>query len=134
MPNAEDAERLRTLDRLFDAFNRHDADAVMQCFTPDAVFLAAAGSEASGRSITGTAAIRGAFAAVWAGMPDVRWTVRRHRIVGDEAITEWLFTGTRPDRSRVEAEGLDLFAFAGSLISRKSAFRKDRPPLAGVAA
>ena len=127
--HASDADRLATLDRLFDAFNRHDADAVMRCFTPGAVFLAAAGGEACGRRIAGPGAIRDAFAAVWAGMPDVQWTVRRSRVLGGEAITEWLFTGTRPDGSRVEAEGLDLFAFEGSSIASKSAFRKDRPPI-----
>ena len=126
---ASDACRLATLHRLFDAFNRHDADAVMRCFAPDAVFLAAAGPEALGRRITGSDAIRDAFAAVWADMPDVRWTVRRSRIMGEEAVTEWLFTGTRPDGARIEAEGLDLFAFAGNLVSTKSAFRKDRPPV-----
>ena len=128
--NASDTRRLATLDRLFDAFNRHDADAVMRCFASDAVFLAAAGPQTCGRRITGPDAIRDAFAAVWTGMPDVRWTVRRSRILGDEAITEWLFTGTRPDGSRIEADGLDLFAFAGDLIRSKSAFRKDRPPVA----
>ena len=128
--SASETERLATLGRLFEAFNRHDAEAVMRCFTPGAVFLAAAGAEACGRHISGTAAIRDAFAAVWTGMPDVRWTVRRSRILGDEAITEWLFTGTRADGSRVEAEGLDLFGFEGGLIATKSAFRKDRPPVA----
>ena len=131
---ARDAERLITLERLFDAFNRHDAGGVMQCFAPDAVFLAAAGNEACGRTIAGTDAIRDAFVAVWTSLPDVRWTVRRSRILGGEAITEWLFTGSRADGSRVEAEGLDLFAFDGDLISSKSAFRKDRPPITANAA
>ena len=130
---ASDAERLTTLERLFDAFNRHDASGVMRCFTPDAVFLAAAGDEACGRTIAGADAIRAAFVAVWTSLPDVRWTVRRSRVLGGEAITEWLFTGTRADGGRVEAEGLDLFAFDGDLISSKSAFRKDRPPLTAKA-
>ena len=55
--------------------------------------------------------------------------VHRSRAVGAEAITEWLFTGTRCDGSRVETEGLDLFGFEGALVVYKSAFRKDRPAL-----
>ena len=121
--------RLDTLDRLFAAFNAHDGDGVMACFAPSAVFMAAAGPEAGGRRIAGLNAIRAAFVAVWTDMPDVRWTVRRSRILDGDAVTEWLFTGTRADGTRVEAEGLDLFAFDGALVASKSAFRKDRPAL-----
>ena len=123
------AERLATLDRLFDAFNRHDVEAVMRCFAPDAVFRAAAGPDPDGRLITGTGRIGAAFAAVWHDMPDAHWALRRSRILGDEAISEWLFTGTGCD-GRVEVEGLDLFAFDGTLVGGKSAFRKDRRPVA----
>ncbi len=119
--------RLTTLERLFAAFNAHDADAVMACFTQGAVFFGAAGSEANGRRFDGSDAIRAAFTAVWTGMPDVQWAVHRSRMLGDEAITEWLFTGTRDDGARIEAEGLDLFRFEGDLVAAKSAFRKDRP-------
>ncbi len=124
-----ETDRLATLDCLFRAFNAHDAEAVMACFAPSAVFLAAGGPEVSGRTIAGRDAIRAAFVAVWTDMPDVQWTVRRSRILGEEAVTEWLFTGTRADGARIEAEGLDLFAFDGALVARKSAFRKDRPAL-----
>ena len=124
-----DAERLATLDRLFDALNRHEVDAVMRCFTPDATFRAATGPDADGRLLIGTERIGEAFAAVWHDMPDARWALHRSRILGDEAISEWLFTGTGRD-SRVEVEGLDLFGFDGALVASKSAFRKDRRPVA----
>lgn len=120
---------LATIERLFEAFNAHDADAVMACFALSPVFLAAGGLEAGGRTIRGADAIRAAFVAVWTDMPDVQWTVRRSRVLDGEAVTEWLFSGTRADGTRIEAEGLDLFAFEGALVSRKSAFRKDRPAL-----
>jgi len=125
----DDTVRLATLDRLFAAFNAHDPDAVMACFGPSAVFLTAAGPDAYGRRIVGLDAIRAAFVAVWTDMPDVRWAVHRNRVLDGEGITEWLFTGTRADGTRIEAEGLDLFGFDGALIGSKSAFRKDRPAL-----
>lgn len=126
----DDKARLATLDRLFEAFNAHDADGVMRCFAPSAVFLTAAGPDACGRRIEGIEAIRAAFVAVWTDMPDVRWTVRRSRVLDADGVTEWLFTGTRADGTRIEAEGLDLFGFDGALVASKSAFRKDRPALA----
>ena len=122
-----DTARLQTIDRLFAAFNAHDADSVMDCFAPDAVFFTAAGAEACGQRLQGHDAIRAAFIGVWTGMPDVQWRVYRSRMLADEAVTEWLFTGTRTDGARVEAEGLDLFRFEGALVASKSAFRKDRP-------
>ncbi len=130
---SDDKARLDTLERLFKAFNAHDADGVMACFTPDAVFHAAAGAEPNGRCFAGPEAIRAAFIAVWTDLADVQWGVHRSRVLGDEAITEWLFTGTRKDGARIEAEGIDLFRFEGMLIAAKSAFRKDRPAFAKAA-
>ena len=119
--------RHRLLETLFAAFNRHDADGVMACFTHDIVFDGAAGPDANGRRFEGREAVRAAFVAVWTAMPDVSWTVRRHAVFGDRAVSEWLFAGTNAQGGRVEAEGLDLFGFRGDLIASKSAFRKDRP-------
>ena len=123
----DDTARLATLDQLFEAFNAHDPDRVMACFSPSAIFMTAAGPDPCGRRIEGLDAIRAAFVAVWTEMPDVRWTVRRSRVLDAEGVTEWLFTGTRKDGARIEAEGLDLFSFDGALVASKSAFRKDRP-------
>ena len=131
---ADERGRLATLERLFAAFNAHDGDGVMACFAPSAVFMTAAGPEACGRRIAGLDAIRAAFVAVWTDMPDVQWTVRRSRMLNGEGVTEWLFTGTRADGTRVEADGLDLFRFDGMLVAGKSAFRKDRPTLPARAA
>lgn len=122
-----EAERHAALDSLFEAFNRHDADGVMACFTPDVVFDTAAGPEAHGCRLTSQDAVRAAFVAVWTDMPDVAWAVTRHTLAGERATSEWLFTGTRADGGRVAVEGVDLFVFEGRLIARKSAFRKDRP-------
>lgn len=127
MDEATDAGRHAVLERLFAAFNRHDSEGVMACFTPGVVFDTAAGPEAHGRRLIGQEAVRAAFVGVWTDMPDVAWTVSRHTVAGDRATSEWLFSGTRPDGGRVAVEGVDLFVFEGDRIARKSAFRKDRP-------
>ena len=120
-------ERHDVLKRLFAAFNRHDIDGVMACFTPDVVFEAAGGSEAYGRRFAGREETGGAFVAVWTASPDAAWLVHRHTVAGDRAFSEWRFTATRPDCGRVDVEGVDLFTFAGKLIASKSAMRKERP-------
>lgn len=118
------------LARLFDAFNAHDIDAIMAFFAEDAVFDAVAGPEAHGTRIEGRAAIARAFESVWAAMPDARWDHRDHLTQGDRALSEWTFSGTAADGSRIEAEGADLFRLRGGLIIHKQALRKQRPALA----
>lgn len=118
--------RRALLERLFAAFNAHDPDAVMACMTNDIAFFAAVGPDSCGRRITGAEEVRAAFAAVWADMPDVAWSVSRHTVAGDVGLSEWLFTGTQADGSRIEVQGLDVFEFRGGLIATKSAFRKHR--------
>lgn len=117
------------LARLFDAFNRHDLDAIMAFFAEDCVFDAVAGPEAHGTRHDGAPAIARAFESVWAALPDARWDHRDHLVQGDRAVSEWTFSGTAADGSRIEAEGADLFRLRGGLIVHKQAFRKQRPSL-----
>ena len=124
-----DTARLKTLEAVFQAFNRHDGAAVMAGMTDDVVFDAAAGPEARGRRISGAADVRAAFEGTFAMFPDVSWECTRHAVFGDRGISEWIFRATAKDGSKIEAEGVDLFGFRGDKICTKSAFRKDRPPL-----
>lgn len=126
---SEQTRRQQLLVTLFEAFNRHDANGVMACMADDIVFDAAAGPEMFGRRIVGTVDVRAAFEKVWTDMPDVSWTCTAHHVFGDRGLSEWIFRGTTASGIRIEAEGCDLFTFSGDKLSRKSAFRKDRPPL-----
>lgn len=118
------------LAALFETFNRHDLDAIMAFFAEDAVFDAVAGPEAHGTRHTGAPAIARAFAGVWTTMPDASWDHRDHLVQGDRAVSEWTFSGTAADGSRIEAEGADLFRLKDGLIVHKQALRKQRPALA----
>ncbi|MDX6751215.1 nuclear transport factor 2 family protein [Geminicoccaceae bacterium 1502E] len=124
-------EQMSTADlaELFDAFNRHDVDAVMAFFDEDCVFNTVGGAEAHGTRIEGKAAIAAAFSGVWQAMPDARWDHHGHFVHGDRAVSEWTFSGTNGDGTRVEAEGCDLFTLRDGKIVKKQAFRKNRPLL-----
>lgn len=117
------------LAALFEAFNRHDIDGVMSFFAPDCVFNAVGGAEVYGTRFEGAEAIAAAFSGVWAAMPDARWDHHSHLVHGDRAVSEWTFSGTNADGSRIEAEGCDLFTLLDGKIIRKQAFRKNRPVL-----
>jgi len=110
-----------------DAFNRHDADALMDFMTADCILDAAAGNEVHGTRFVGRQAVRAAFESVFRTFPDARWDNGVHYVAGNRGVSEWLFTGTHIDGSRIEAEGCDLFEFRDGLIAVKRAFRKERP-------
>jgi ketosteroid isomerase-like protein len=118
------------LNNLFEAFNRHDADGAVAFMTDDVVFETLGGAEVYGTRIEGRDAVRDAFAGVWKSFADAHWETTNHTVTGDLGVSEWIFRGTADDGSRIEAEGVDLFAFRDGKIAMKRAFRKQRPPIA----
>jgi steroid delta-isomerase-like uncharacterized protein len=107
------------LQAFTDAWNRHDIDALMSFMTDDCVFRNAAGARHEGRE-----AVRAAFAQAWQTVPDAQWRNGRHQVYGERGVSEWTFTGTRPDGTRIESDGVDLFTFRDGRIAVKNAFRK----------
>ncbi len=101
----------------------------MSFMTEDCVFEASAGPELCGTRYVGFDAVRAGFAEVWAVFPDARWGDARHFVAGDRGVSEWTFTGTRTDGTRVEVHGCDLFTFRDGKIALKNSYRKSRPPL-----
>ncbi|HEX6249992.1 MAG TPA: nuclear transport factor 2 family protein [Gemmatimonadaceae bacterium] len=116
-----------------EAWNRHDVDALMTFMSEDCVFEASAGPDVCGSRYVGREAVRAGYIDVWTTFPDAHWADARHFVHGDRGVSEWTFTGTRTDGSRVEVNGCDLFAFRGGKIALKNSYRKNRPPLAGSA-
>ena len=117
---------VETLQQFADAWNRHDADALMTFMTDDCVFEASAGPDVFGTRYEGREAVRAGFADVWATFPDAHWGNARHFVCGARGVSEWTFTGTRRDGTRVEVQGCDLFVFRDGRIALKNSFRKNR--------
>jgi ketosteroid isomerase-like protein len=103
----------------------------MTFMTQDCVFEASAGSDICGTRYVGHEAVRAGFAEVWAAFPDAHWGGARHFIAGERGVSEWTFTGTRADGTRVEVHGCDLVTFRGGKIALKNSYRKNRPPASG---
>jgi len=117
------------LQAFADAFNRHDADGLMEFMTADCVFDASAGSEICGERFEGREAVRAAFAQVWETYANARWANASHFVSGDRGVSEWTFTGSRQDGMRVEVHGCDVFTFRDGKIFVKNSYRKNRPAL-----
>jgi steroid delta-isomerase-like uncharacterized protein len=122
------------LQAFADAWNRHDADALMSFMSDDCVFEASAGPDICGTRYTGRAAVKAAFAEVWATFPDAHWGGAQHFVQGERGVSEWTFTGTRADGTRVEVHGCDVFTFRAGKIALKDSYRKNRPPIAAPSA
>ena len=116
------------LQSFADAFNAHDTKAIMSHMTIDCVFEASAGPEVNGEKFVGQKQVKRAFENVFASFPDARWSTPRHFISGDRGFTEWIFTGTRKDGTKVEVTGCDLFTFKNGKIAVKNSYRKNRFP------
>ena len=121
-----DGPLLELLSRFADAWNRHDLDALMSMMTDDCVFKASAGPEVDGERSEGTLAVRAAYAAVFEAFPDAHWSNATHFVAGNRGVSEWTFSGTQPDGTRVEVTGCDLLTFRHGKIAIKNSYRKKR--------
>ena len=114
------------LQSFADAFNAHDINAIMSHMTIDCVFEASSGPDTNGEIFTCQEQVKKAFESVFATFPDARWSNPRHFISGDRGFSEWIFTGTKIDGTKVEVTGCDLFSFKDGKIAVKNSYRKNR--------
>ena len=115
---------VETLQRLVDAFNAHDLDAVMRFFTDDCVLEMPRGPHPWGQRFQGWEAVRSGLASRFVGIPDVHYGDDRHWVNGDRGCSEWLLTGTTTKGEQVEVRGCDLLEFRGGKIARKDSYWK----------
>jgi ketosteroid isomerase-like protein len=121
-----DTVSIAFLDAFADAWNRHDSAAIVAMMQPDAVMCFSVGPDRDGARAEGRAAIQAAADAFFARLPDARWNGARHFVAGDRGVSEWTFTATMPDGTRLEANGCDVFHFKDGLIAVKDSYRKSR--------
>jgi ketosteroid isomerase-like protein len=114
------------LDAFADAWNRHDANAILSMMTSDCIFETSRGPEVKGTVYSGQDEVRRGVEEVFATFPDAQWNEPKHFIAGDRGVSEWVFTATAPDGARVEVQGCDVFTFREGKIAVKNSYRKQR--------
>ncbi len=115
---------VETLQRMVDASNAHDLDAVMSFFTNDPVLELPRGPHPWGQRFEGPEEVRAGLASRFAGIPDVHYGDDRHWVSGNRGCSEWLLTGTTVQGVRLEVRGCDLWEFEGDKIARKDSYWK----------
>ena len=121
--------RLDVLQRVLDAFNRHDLDAILAEFADDCVFEAPRGPNAWGTRYVGRDEVGRGFAARFEGIPDVAYIDGGSFVNEKRGVSEWTITGTTTDGEHIEVRGCDLWTFDDDdRIVRKDSFWKLRTP------
>jgi ketosteroid isomerase-like protein len=124
MEHRREGATTEALERLADAFNAHDVDAVMSFFAEDCEMLAPRGPDPWGQRLTGPEEVREGVQRRFDGLPDVHYGDACHWVAGRRGCSEWLLTGTTPEGQWVEVRGCDLFEFRGDKVIRKDSYWK----------
>jgi len=117
---------VKDLEAFGDGWNRHDVDFIMTFMADDCVFETTAGKAVCGTRYEGRGRVREAFARVFKMFPDARFDNARHFVAGDRGLSEWVFTGTTADGTKIEVNGCDVFTFANDKIVKKDSYFKNR--------
>jgi steroid delta-isomerase-like uncharacterized protein len=105
--------------RYADAWGRHDPDAIVALHTEDTTFHAHIGQEPA----RGKAAVRQAFADLFAQFPDLAFTQVSLRTGPDFWVVEWKMSATLAGtESAFEVELVDLITVADGLVRSKDSY------------
>ncbi len=122
----EHDDAMAMLKAIAKGFDEHDLDGILAHFAPDAVFESPRGPEPWGQRFVGLEAIRGAFAARFSGIPDIRYQEDDHFVDGDRGASEWTLSGTTTAGDRIEVRGCDLWTLRDGKVVKKDSYWKIR--------
>ena len=112
----------KLIQQYFDAFNRHDVDAVMACFHDEPVLVGAGGKRCEGRE-----AVRQSYESELAIFPDGHCELRLCTGNNGRGVAESYFTDTRAKGNRVEAIGAEVMEIVDGKIKEIRDYHQPRP-------
>ena len=98
------------VERLRQAVDDHDLDAVVDRFTPEYRNETPAHP---GRGFEGREQVRTNWERIFAGVPDITADVLRATVDGEHVWSEWEMRGTRPDGQPHVMRGVIIFGVIG---------------------
>lgn len=122
----EHDDAMRMIKSIATAFDGHDLDGILVHFADDAVFESPRGPDRWGQRFIGKEQVREAFAARFAGIPDIRYKDDAHFVDGDRGASEWTLSGTTTTGQRIEVRGCDLWTFRDGKVVTKDSYWKIR--------
>jgi ketosteroid isomerase-like protein len=110
----EHANPQAVVQRLQQATNEHDLEALVACFAPDYRNETPVHPE---RGFSGREQVRANWTQIFAAIPDLTCEVLRCSVEGDTVWSEWEHRGTRPDDTPHLMRGVIIFGVAGGLAT-----------------
>ena len=111
------------IQRYFDAFNRHDINAVMACFHDDPHIV-----DVDGRRFDGRDEVIRYYETAFAAMPDCRCDLKLATGNSGRAVAESFFHGTRPRYGKViEAMGAEVMEVVDGRIKEIRDYHRPLP-------
>jgi ketosteroid isomerase-like protein len=100
---------------LVEAMNAHDIEAFVALFAPDYDSRQPAHPD---RAFQGRDQVRANWSAVFAGVPDFRAELVASAVEADTVWSEWRWSGTHEDGSRLEMAGVIVFSVRDGRLAR----------------
>ena len=117
------------VERLAQATNDHDLDAIVACFAPDYVNETPAHPE---RGFRGPEQVRRNWATILGGVPDINARVLALVVDGDTVWSEWEMAGTRRDGAAHLMRGVIIFVVGDALIRAARFYLEPVEPKSGT--
>jgi ketosteroid isomerase-like protein len=102
------------VERLLEAVNAHDLEAMVACFADDYRNETPAHPQ---RGFRGSMQVRRNWTQLFAGVPDLRARLPRMTVEGDTVWTEWDISGTRADGAAFLMRGVVIFGVTDAAIT-----------------
>src|SRR5258708_17994824 len=119
------SEETRALiDAYNDAWNRQDLDAVASMHADDIVFE----NHTAAERAEGAEAVRAHIAGIFKHWPSLRFSGRRLYVADGFAVSEWTANATKPDGTRIEWDGVDVFPLRAAKIIPKHIYSTSPTP------
>jgi uncharacterized protein (TIGR02246 family) len=117
------ASTLEVINRFNEAFNRHDAQAVMALMTEDCVFDNTY-PPPDGERFEGQDAVRRFWEEFFRSSPDAVFQAEETIVHEDRCIIRWRYDWTNPDGSRGHVRGVDVLRVRDGKVAEKFAYVK----------
>ena len=102
---AKSAGLAGTIERLRDATNEHDIEALVACFASD---VCSEQPVHPSRDFVGTDQIRANWSQIFGGVPDIHAELVSATVDGSRGCAEWAWNGTRADGAPFEMRGVTI--------------------------
>lgn len=116
------AATLAAVERFNDAFNRRNADAVMDAMTEDCVFENTAPAP-DGTRLEGAKDVRSYWQRFFTSNPDAHFDAEEMFTSGDRCVVRWVYHKTKDGRPW-HLRGVDVFRVRGGKVAEKLSYVK----------